>query len=134
MLRIPCLWQVAFLLSWFPLHLCLLTVWLCVSVWNLFEFSLLGVCSPSWICRFMYFLKFFWPLFPQIYFPPFSLSSPSRTTNMHLLVHLLVSQILLMPYSFLFILFYFLSLRLDNLFFYYFYFFHWLCLLFFFIF
>ena len=42
---------------------------------------------------------------------------PSRTTNMHLLVQLLVSHILLMPYSFLFIVFYFLPLRLDNFFF-----------------
>ena len=46
-------------------------------------------------------------VFPQIYFPALPLSSPSGT-NMHLLVHLLVPHILLVSYSFLFILFAFL--------------------------
>lgn len=48
------------------------------SLWhlvvNLFKFILLGICWASWICWFMFFIKFgnFQPLLLQILFPPLS--------------------------------------------------------------
>lgn len=56
---------------------------------DLFEFALFGVCSTSWMCRFMSFDEF--GEFSTVIFCHFSLSPLSVTPIMHMLVCLLVS-------------------------------------------
>lgn len=56
---------------------------------DLFEFALFGVCSTSWMCKFMSFDEF--GEFSTVIFCHFSLSPLSVTPIMHMLVCLLVS-------------------------------------------
>lgn len=88
------------------------------QVWISFEFILRGVHWASWMCRFMFSIKYgkFWSLFIETFLSsPFSIYSSSSTPIIHILVHLIVSHRYLRLCSFLFILFSFLFLRLDNL-------------------
>lgn len=65
------------------------------QVWISFEFILRGVHWASWMCRFMFSIKYgkFWSLFIETFLSsPFSIYSSSSTPIIHILVHLIVSH------------------------------------------
>ena len=77
-------------------------IMMCLGV-DLFKIFLLGVYLSSWMCRLMFFIKF-WTfstiISSNILSAPFFLSSHSETLILHVLVHLMVSCKLLRLCSF----------------------------------
>ena len=108
--RFPCMLFVAFsslLFNIFSLFLILVNLLnVCFSM-LLLGFTLSGTCcgSSTWLSISFPVLEKFWLFSLHIFSCLFSLSSPSGTFKMQLLVHLKLFQKSLRPFSFLFILF-----------------------------
>lgn len=103
LLRILFMWWVASLLLLSNLSFSFdHFIMMCLGV-DLFKIFLLGVYLSSWMCRLMFFIKF-WTfstiISSNILSAPFFLSSHSETLILHVLVHLMVSCKLLRLCSF----------------------------------